>query len=86
MAGARTAYAGRVRECFERLPRLESSNPALEKFYYRSLVPMAMMNRWDVPEFGAASLLRTGSVKGGCVCNYLYDQGENWEIFPAVRS
>jgi len=24
----------------------------------------------------------TGSVNGGCICNYLWDFGEPWEIFP----
>lgn len=82
MAGTRTAYAKRVEECFQKLPRLESSNPALDKFYSRSLVSLAMMNRWDVPEFVLHPYYSLGSVKGGCVGSYLWDQGEIWEIFP----
>lgn len=77
------AYARRVDELFGRLPRLESSARALEHFYYRALVPL-LMNRWDVPEFVLHPYYSTGSVNGGCVGNYLWDFGGNWEIFPLV--
>ena len=85
IADARAAYANRLQELFQKLPRLESSNAALEKFYYRSLAPL-LMNRWDVPEFLLHPHYTVGSVKGGCVCNYLWDFGEIWEIFPLGRS
>ena len=42
------------------------------------------MNRWDVPEFALRPNYTTGSVNGGCICNYLWDFGEPWEIFPLV--
>ena len=81
IAAAQAAYAKQVPDLFQKLPRLESSNPALERLYYRSLVHL-LMNRWDVPEFVLHPYYSTGSVKGGCVCNYLWNFGENWEIFP----
>ena len=40
------------------------------------------MNRWDVPEFVLHPYYSTGSVKGGCVANYLWNFGEVWEILP----
>jgi hypothetical protein len=83
MAGAQAAYADRLKEFFTKLPRLESNNVELEKFYYRSLVPL-LMNRWDVPEFVLHPYYSTGSVNGGCVGNYLWDFGGNWEIFPLL--
>ena len=30
------------------------------------------MNKWEVPEFKLNPYYSTGSVKGGCVCNYLW--------------
>ncbi len=80
---AHAAYANRVEDLFEKLPRLESNSPELEQFYYRSLVPL-LMNRWDVPDFVLNPYYSTGSVNGGCVGNYLWDFGGNWELFPLV--
>ena len=74
-------YRRRVAELFEKLPRLRSSNAALVQFYNRSLVHF-LMNRWDVPEFVLRPYYGTGSVKGGCVCDYLWNFGEIWEILP----
>lgn len=81
MARARDVYARRVTDLFERLPTLESSNKTLVDFYNRSLVHF-VMNRWDVPEFVLRPYYSTGSVKGGCVCDYLWNFGETWEILP----
>ena len=81
MSAAWAAYQERLRELFQKLPRFESSNPALTRFYNRSLVHL-VMNRWDVPEFALRPNYTTGSVNGGCICNYLWDFGEPWEIFP----
>lgn len=74
-------HAGRVRALLEKLPRLESANPSLVQFYQRSLVHL-LLNRWDVPEFGLQPYYGTGSIKGGCVCNYLWNFGEVWEVLP----
>lgn len=77
------AYVDRITRFFERLPTLESDNKQLQNFYYRSLVPL-FMNRWDVPEFVLQPYYSTGSVNGGCVGNYLWDFGGNWELFPLL--
>lgn len=66
---------------YDRLPRLESDNPLFVKFYDRSLLHF-FMNRWDVPEFILHPYYSTGSVRGGCLCSYLWNFGEPWEILP----
>ena len=83
IADAQAAYAQRVQDLFQKLPQLKSNNPSLDHFYNRSLVPF-VLNRWDVPEFRLHPNYTTGSVKGGCVCNYLWDFGETWEILPLL--
>lgn len=81
MAAARADYARQVDGLFQRLPRLESDNAELEQLYNRSLVHL-ITNRWDVPEFFLKPYYGTGSINGGCVCSYLWNYGENWEIMP----
>ncbi len=78
---ARQAYREQVIGLFDRLPRIESDNKDLEAFYNRSLVHF-LTNRWNVPEFVLHPYYGTGSVKGGCVCNYLWNFGEVWELLP----
>ena len=41
-----------------------------------------MTNRWETPEFVLHPYYSTGSIKGGCVCEYLWNFGEVWEILP----
>lgn len=81
IARARQSHTHQVRDLFQKLPRLESSNPSLERFYNRSLVHF-LMNRWDIAQFVLHPYYGTGSVCGGCVCNYLWNFGETWEILP----
>ncbi len=81
IARARETYLGQVRDLFQGLPRFESSNPSLIRFYNRSLVHF-LMNRWDAADFVLRPYYATGSVCGGCVCNYLWNFGETWEILP----
>jgi hypothetical protein len=78
---SRAEYNKRIEDLFSKLPRLTSDNPALEKFYNRSLVHF-FTNRWETPEFVLHPYYSTGSIKGGCVCNYLWNFGEVWEILP----
>jgi hypothetical protein len=65
------------------LPRLSSSNPALDQWYHRSLVHL-ILNRWEVPEFVVNPYYGTGSIRGGCICCYVWNYGEIWEILPLV--
>ena len=78
---AEDAYLYQVRGLFDRLPRLESNNLQLDRFYQRSLVHL-VLNRWMVSEFKLRPYYGTGSVKGGCLCSYLWNFGEVWEILP----
>ncbi|MCC6797381.1 MAG: hypothetical protein IT366_19865 [Candidatus Hydrogenedentes bacterium] len=73
----------RVDALLERVPRFESDNKSLERLYFRSLVP-ALLNKWEVPEFKLNPYYSTGSINGGCLCNYLWDFGEVWEILPMI--
>ena len=75
------AHRRQIQDLFDKLPRMESSNLSLTRWYHRSLVHF-LMNRWDVPEFALRPFYCTGSVKGGCVCSYLWNFGEAWEILP----
>jgi len=78
---AKRDYARQVSELFDKLPSLESDNQQLVRWYNRSLVHF-LMNRWDVPEFVLNPYYSTGSIKGGCVANYLWNFGEVWEVLP----
>ncbi len=76
---ARVHYEKRVSELYQRVPYFESDNALLVKFYNRSLTPF-LLNRWNVPEFKLKPFYSSGSVKGGCVGEYLWDFGEACEI------
>lgn len=65
------------------LPQLHSDNSALDGLFSRSLLHL-LMNRWEVREFKLNPYYATGSVKGGCLCNYLWNFGEVWEILPLL--
>jgi hypothetical protein len=81
IADSRAEYSHRAEDLFTKLPTLEASDPRLVKLYNRSLLHL-LTNRWEVSEFVLQPYYSTGSVKGGCVCNYLWDFGEVWKIFP----
>ncbi len=72
-------YGKRVEDLFNRLPAFNSDNHALTAFYNRSLVPL-LMNRWNVEEFKLKPFYSTGSVRGGCIGDYLWNIGECQEI------
>ncbi|NUM54596.1 MAG: hypothetical protein HUU46_13200 [Candidatus Hydrogenedentes bacterium] len=82
-ANVEAALGERAKSLLDRVPRFTCDNKSLERLYYRSLVH-ALMNKWEVPEFKLNPYYSTGSVKGGCVCNYLWDFGEVWEILPMI--
>ena len=84
IADADAAHGQAVADLFQRLPRLVSDNKEVEKFYNRSLVHF-IMNRWDVPEFVLHPYYSTGSIRGGCVTEYLWNYGEVLGVAAAVR-
>jgi hypothetical protein len=81
LAAADAAHARQVADLFQRIPRLVSSDPAVEKFYNRSLASL-VLNRWDVPEFVLHPYYSTGSIRGGCVTEYLWNYGESLLVLP----
>jgi hypothetical protein len=81
MQDARRRWSERVAGLFARLPRLEASDKWLEAYYNRSLLHL-LLNQWQVPEFLLHPYYSTGSINGGCVCSYLWDFGEAWEVLP----
>ncbi len=83
LVAAKKEYARQVEAVFGSLPCLESDNRQLVRWYNRSLVHF-LMNRWDVPEFVLHPYYSTGSIKGGCLANYLWNFGEAWEILPLL--
>lgn len=74
-------WSRKINNLFTKLPKLEAQDPRLEQFYNRSLLHF-LMNRWEIPEFLLQPFYSTGGVNGGCLCSYLWDFGEPWEIFP----
>jgi hypothetical protein len=78
-ADSRAKLVAQTADIFEKLPRFEAESKELEQFYNRSLVHY-ILNKWHVPEFALDPYYSTGSINGGCVCSYLYDFSEGWEI------
>lgn len=81
LEAARRDWHEKVQGLFARLPQVECSDSRLERFYNRSLLHL-LLNQWQVPEFLLHPCYTTGSVNGGCVCDYLWDFGEPWEVLP----
>lgn len=79
VARARREWADCVAEVFARVPRLAASDSRLVAFYNRSLVGL-LLNQWRVPEFVTSPYYSTGGINGGCVCCYLWDFGEPWQL------
>ena len=80
-------YENDLAGIYTRLPHLESDSEELVRLYDRSLMHF-FTNRWEVDEFVLNPYFGTGSMLGGCVCCYLWNFGEPWEILhlydPAV--
>lgn len=74
----------RVRRLCERMPSLETDSRELEQLYCRSLLHL-LLNEWNVPEFGLKPYYATGGINGGCVCNYLWNYGEIYRLWPILN-
>jgi hypothetical protein len=81
MESARDHYMAEVKNIFNQLPVLTSDNKDLEQCYNRS-VSIFILNKYTVPELVLNPYYPTGSTKGGCFKNYLWNFGANDEIFP----
>ena len=74
----------RVRQLCERMPSLETDSAELEQLYCRSLLHL-LLNEWNVPEFKLRPYYATGGMNGGCVCNYLWNYGEIYRLWPMLN-
>jgi len=74
-------WSKKIDDLFTKLPKLESKNESLVKFYNRSLLP-SLLNRWEEPEFILHPYYSTGGLIGGCVGNYLWNYGEPYKVLP----
>ena len=74
-------WSKKIGDLFTKLPRFEATDKRLVNFYNRSLLHF-LLNQWQVPEFLLRPYYSSGSLNGGCICCYLWDFGEGWEIFP----
>ncbi len=74
----------RVRGLCERMPALETDCVELEQLYCRSLLHL-LLNEWSVPEFKLRPYYATGGMNGGCVCNYLWNYGEIYRLWPMLN-
>lgn len=63
---------GEVERIHNALPRLSSDDPDLDAYYYRCLVTYILC-RWDNPALCVMPYFSTGSMKGSCMCSYLWD-------------
>lgn len=81
VAAARRQWRQQIDEVFARVPTFSASDPRLTRFYNRSLTGL-LLNQWQVPEFLLNPYYSTGGINGGCVCCYLWDFGEPWELLP----
>ncbi len=81
VADARRQWSEQVDDLYARMPRLEASDPRLVRFYNRSLAHL-LLNQWRVSDLVLSPYYSTGGMKGGCVCCYLWDFGEPWEMLP----
>ncbi len=77
---ARKNFAAKVSDLYTKLPTLQAKDKRLENWYNRSLLHL-LLNQWNVPEFKLHPYFSTGGMNGGCVGSYLWDFGENWEVF-----
>jgi hypothetical protein len=74
-------YIAEVKNLYNKLPTLTSDNKDLEQIYNRSL-SILIMNKYNVPELALNPYYPTGSVKGGCFKNYLWNFGSTSKILP----
>jgi hypothetical protein len=76
-------YISEVKNIFDNLPRFYSDNKELQQMYNRSVI-ILILNKFEIPEFILHPYYATGSVKGGCLINSLWNYGGVSEILPLL--
>ena len=77
------AWRERVRRLTDRMPRFETDDAALQRLYFRSLLHL-LLTEWNVDEFVAKPYRATGGLNGGCICNYLWNFGGPYRLWPLL--
>lgn len=76
-------WRARVRQVVAALPDFDCDDPALVQLYRRSLLHL-MLVRWDVDSFKLCPYYATGGLNGGCICNYLWNFGGPYRMWPLL--
>ena len=76
-------WRARVRSLAAALPDFDSDDPSLVQLYRRSLLHLLLV-RWDVAEFKLRPYYATGGLNGGCICNYLWNFGGPFRLWPIL--
>ena len=76
-------WRARVRKVAATLPDFDCDDPALVQLYRRSLLHL-MLVRWDVGTFKLRPYYATGGLNGGCICNYLWNFGGPYRMWPLL--
>lgn len=83
IASATAGWKKRVRSLVEKVPEFTCDNAALVALYNRSLIHL-LLNEWDVDEFVVRPYYATGGMCGGCTCNYLWNYGGPFRMWPLL--
>ena len=83
IANAVSAWKDRVRDLAAKMPELESDGDWLVALYDRSLIHL-LLNEWNADEFVLKPFYATGGMCGGCTCNYLWNYGGPYRLWPML--
>ncbi len=81
IAAAKAHWRQRVRGLAAKMPDFRCDDPALEKLYRRSLLHLLLVE-WRTDALKLNPYYSTGGVNGGCFCNYLWNFGGPYRIWP----
>lgn len=73
----------RIARLAARMPVFECDNPAFVRLYERSLLHL-LLTEWDVESFALRPYYATGGMNGGCLCNYLWNFGGPYRLWPLL--
>lgn len=76
-------WRARVRKLAARLPDFDCDDPALVQLYRRSILHLLLVE-WNVDTFKLRPYYATGGLNGGCICNYLWNFGGPYRLWPLV--
>ena len=83
MRAAVDGWRRRVKRLADRMPEFETDNAALRQVYCRSLLHL-LLTEWNVDELALKPYYATGGMNGGCTCNYLWNFGGPYRLWPLL--